>query len=511
MYKKSITLFLLKLLKIPLSILILSLTAKNFGVSLDNDVWLLSSTIIGIIGLAVWGPINEIFRAKFVAIKEINGEKIAIKYTKSLIFYMFIISMLLTTGIFIYPDLVAKIIAPGFDDISYQKLLRMISALAPILLFTQISLILSSVLNAFEVYYIPEIASLISQVVNIFIIIFFAPTLGIKTLVIALYVSVIILCIFLIQKIVRLGIPLFNTPIVFKFDGFKLFFVYSIPFFIPYLIGQLSGIFEKSIATSIGVGAVSTIDFARRIPDLLNAIIVSIVLTILVPTLTKVFINKDAETYNLEFLTSYRLGLFFLSIFIVFFINAAEPLSYFLYKSDSINTQQMNNIVLLSKLFSFSLIGVFSYIIFGMSMLSSNKAKLYVISGSVAQILSIIFNFLMVHWFEMSVFPLTFFFVHLIAAIYMFSNYPFGKKDICKETIRYYGLCILSTICSCFIYSLYDFSFGDDILMNLLVDIIYSLFLAFILIGFFGFFLKVPEISLLKKIIFSTLKKDIGR
>ena len=507
MYKKSIILFLLKLLKVPLAIFTLSLTAKYFGVSLDKDVWLISSMVIGMIGLAVWGPINETFRAKFVVIKESEGQKIAISYTKSLLFYMFIISCVIMIAIFIYPKLIAKIIAPGFNGLALENLVLMIRFLVPFFLLSQINFILSSILNAYEVYYVPEISSLFTQIINIFLIIFFSQSIGIQALVIALYISTIVLSIFLISKILRLNIPLFTSPIVFQLEGFKLFFIFALPFFLPYFIGQLNGIVEKAVATSIGVGTVSIIDFARRIPDLLNSILISIVLTILVPTLTKAFVNHDAITYNKEFLASYRLGLFGLIIFIVFFINGAEPISYLLYKSPSINVEQMNSIILLSKLFSVSLIGVFSYIILGMSMLSADKAKLYVISGSFAQILVIIANLIMVKWFGIKVFPLSFFLAHFLAAFYMLMHYPYDKLVICKDTIRYYFLGITSASFSYFIYSSYEISFGNNVMINQFVNIFYSLFLTIVLIFLFGYLLKITEINLLFHLVRSTLRK----
>ncbi|MEQ1105973.1 lipid II flippase MurJ [Acinetobacter ursingii] len=501
MYKKSIFLFLLKLLKIPLSILTLSLTAKYFGVSLDKDIWLIGSMFIAMVGLAVWGPINETFRAKFVTIKEKEGQEIAINYTKSLIFYMFIISFAMVILLFIFPNFLVSIIAPGFSPSALEKLSLMIRFLVPIFLFNQLNLIFSSILNAYEIYYVPEISSLSTQIINVFIIIFLAPDIGIQALVIALYISTIVLSGFLIHKIKKLNIPLFISPVIFKFRGFKVFFVFAFPFFLPYLIGQLNGIIEKAVATSLGVGAVSVIDFSRRIPDLLSSVLVSIVLTILVPTLTKAFANNNKNIYNLEFLASYRLGLFGLVLFIAFFINAGEPISYLLYKSSSINIEQMNSIALLGKLFSISLIGVFSYIIFGMSMLSSDKAKLYVISGSIAQILVILINVTMVQWFGIKVFPLSFFLAHFFAAFYMSMYYPYEKRLIYKESIRYYLLCILSTYFSYFIYSSFRLSFDGNIIVNLFIDIFYSFIIAFIVILFFGFILKINEIKLLIQLI----------
>ena len=40
--------------------------ANFFGVSKEKDVWLVAYTLIISIDLAIWGPLNDIFRTKFI-------------------------------------------------------------------------------------------------------------------------------------------------------------------------------------------------------------------------------------------------------------------------------------------------------------------------------------------------------------------------------------------------------------------------------------------------------------
>ena len=70
MHKNVIFLMILKLIRLPLSIIYLTLIAKKFGVTTSYDIWILASSAIGVLTLAVWGPINDVFRAKFNIIRE---------------------------------------------------------------------------------------------------------------------------------------------------------------------------------------------------------------------------------------------------------------------------------------------------------------------------------------------------------------------------------------------------------------------------------------------------------
>ncbi len=72
---KKITsyLFVLRLFRMSLSMISLILSAKFFGVSMEKDMWVLVTTFLLTVGTAIWGPINETFRAKFVFIRARGG------------------------------------------------------------------------------------------------------------------------------------------------------------------------------------------------------------------------------------------------------------------------------------------------------------------------------------------------------------------------------------------------------------------------------------------------------
>lgn len=506
MQKKSLIFFLLKLLKIPLTIITLSITAKYFGVSIEKDIWLIGLAGIIMIDTAIWGPINETFRAKFIMLKEDEGEYKAINNAKSLIFYIFLFSVILLIFLESFPKIPAQIFAPGFNLVEQKKLQNMIQFLAPFLLINQFNLISTAILNAYDVFYIPEISSLITQLINIVLIYFLGNIIGVYSLAIALYISSFILLISLIIILNKKCPNIFPKKIP-GFIGFKFFFIFAMPFFIPYFIGQINGFIERALATKIGFGAISILDFSKKIPDMLSFIMTTIILTMLVPTLTKSFIKHDKINFEKDFQKTYQLGLlgiiFFCSIFIT---EVGENIIKILYESNEISITKMNTIIFLSKIFSIAIIAVYSYIIFGMCLLSINKSKIYALWGTIAQVIVIAMNILLVDYLGIIIFPISFFLAHYISALFMFRYYPYDKTKIALITIKYYFFGIITITLSYYCIKFLHYSYTENITMKL-IYISSSVSLTIIIFYILGIFFNLNEIKSFNTIINKLYKK----
>ena len=71
--KTTLYLFILRLVRMVITVVTVTFSAKYFGVSMEKDMWVLTLTLITTITSAVWGPLNEVFRTKFVFIREQEG------------------------------------------------------------------------------------------------------------------------------------------------------------------------------------------------------------------------------------------------------------------------------------------------------------------------------------------------------------------------------------------------------------------------------------------------------
>ena len=126
----------------------------------------------------------------------------------------------------------------------------------------------------------PEIAAFITQLITIAILFIAVKYLGIYSLVVSTYVGLLVLLGLLVLFISKKKINLLQLSKP-SFKDFQLFFIYALPLFLPYLVGQVNIIYEKQLLSFLPTGAVSVLDFGKNFPDMLSGIMNSVIFTIL--------------------------------------------------------------------------------------------------------------------------------------------------------------------------------------------------------------------------------------
>jgi peptidoglycan biosynthesis protein MviN/MurJ (putative lipid II flippase) len=390
------------------------------------------------LNLALWGPINETFRTKFIFLKEKFGEETAIQKTTSLISFSFIISAVLCALIMCFPEPLVKIIAPGYYDSHLPELVFMIRIVTPSLLINQTIQLTTGILNSYQSFYMPEIAGLLSGFLNIVLLYVLAPVFDIYALAFSYYVSLFVLFIMIMFQIKRLKLSI-KSEYFFKGNIRDVwpFISFALPFFLPYFAGQLNAIGEKSIANLLGSGTVSIVDYSRKFTDIPINALSSVLATMLLPVLTTSFTAQDQIRFQTEFKKVLQLGLIISTLVIGIFVINGPSIVSLLYGSNRISEDQKMLIGQLVQLYSLSAFSIFLYIIFGITLIASNRGKQFAFFGMWAQILMLAVNFFLYSSMNVFVFPVSLFIAHLLAAACMYVKLPFGHKEILLCVLRY--------------------------------------------------------------------------
>lgn len=487
--KTSVILFLFKIIKIPISLYSYTLIAHLFGVSLEKDQWLLAYSIIIIIDLAIWGPINEVFRVKFITVKEKDGESTALKQVQSLLFYIFVFSVAIVFFIMLKPEIISSLLAPEYTTEQLIGLNSMIKVVAPILIINQATLIGVSILNAYNIFYVTEIASSVSQVLGILILLLTSDILGIYSLVLSTVLGLVVLLVFVIANIKRLKIDLFSL-FVPRISDFLPYFVFALPLFVPYFIGQINNLVEKRLISNQGVGAVSIIDFAKKFPDMFSAVISSVLITVLIPVLAKAYVQGDSSAFSKNFSQIFSIGVLGLSFVVVFMVFGSEDLMCFFYGNSDISANDLERIANLNILYSFSMVGVFLYTIFSLCLLSIGKNKRSAFTGAFTQVIVILINILLVSQFGITIFPLSILIAHIASGIYMFIYYPYSKKNL----LLIFGKILLTGIMAYFALSFFKPSILEFWSNQIVLFRLFFLFgLQSLLFFLIGYAVKIEE------------------
>ncbi len=432
-----------------LSVFGLSLAARYFGISLERDVWLLALNFIVVAEAMVWGPVNETFRAKFVILKEELGEQAVLNKTKSLLLLTAMLSAVLVGMVMLLRVPIAKLLAPGFEGEQLQFLSLMLLVLTPSLLFNQFSHIGISVLNAYESYFLPEITSSVAALVNIASLLFLAPYIGVFSLLVAYYFGLILMLILVIRQLRRKKIAIFSGFNQTRMSDFMPFFLYALPFFVPYFFVQLNLVIEKSLGNLLGEGTVSVMDYSRKFIDIPMQVMSSVMLTLLVPILSSRFAKKDRTGFLQEFRQVFQLGLLVVAFIIAFFSTSArELITLILYHGDLITPDAVTLISELSVYYAWSSLVIFTYLIFGLALLSANQGWIYAVLGVIPQLLMIALNFLFYREWGVYVFPISLLLSHILSAVIMFLKFPGDNRRLIMPAIRYMGILVLLVLLS---------------------------------------------------------------
>lgn len=430
-----------------MSVVGLSLAAKFFGISLERDVWLLALNFIVVAEAMVWGPINETFRAKFVVLKEQLGERAVLDKTKSLLLLTALLSLVLVAVVMLFRTSIAQVLAPGFDDQQIRFLALMLLVLTPSLLFNQLSLIGISVLNAYESYFLPEITSSIAALVNIIALLLLAPYMGIFSLLVAYYFGLILMLVLVIRQLRKKRVGIFTGFGNIRMGDFMPFFLYALPFFVPYFFVQLNLVIEKSLGNLLGEGTVSVMDYARKFIDIPMQVMSSVMLTLLVPVLSSRFAKHDRPGFLLEFRQVLQLGLLVVAFIIAFFSTSAQPLiTAILHHGELITSDAVALISDLSVYYAWSSLAVFTYLIFGLALLSANKGWIYAVLGVIPQLLMIGMNVVFYRDWGVYVFPISLLVSHIPSALVMFVKFPGDSRRLVLPIVRYLCMLVLLVI-----------------------------------------------------------------
>ena len=483
-------------MRLAIAILNLSFSAKYFGVSIERDVWLLAFNAIIILDIAIWAPLNDTFRAKFLQVKQDQGEAAALDQTKSLLLVIGVITMLVVLLIELFPNIIGQAIAPDYNEKQQDALILMIRLLAPSFLINQFTKILISILNTYSSFIIPEIVGLFTQILTLLCIIILAPTIGISALAWSYYGGLIVLAVLLFYQIDKFKINLFRGFLYADVKKSFPFFLFSLPFFIPHFSSQINQVIEKSLASSF-IGAVSILDYSRKFSDIPIDVLIGIFGSMMVPVLTLRFTQKDEKGFVEEFRKIFQFGFLVVTIVIATLTACPRAIVDFLYHKGNISEASLQEIALLTMYYSWAGFAIFLYHSFGLSLLSSSRGKLFAIYGTMAQLIMIGINIAFFKRLSVYTFPLSLGLSHFIAAGIMACYFPVRDKRLIVTTVKY-TLMMLVITGLLLLTNLYLLPFENAVLI-----IVFNMFVLLFLLVSIVFVAKLEErdlfVSYIKK------------
>lgn len=488
-----------QVLKGCLSLYMVTLSASFFGAGVYRDAWVIGWAAQVFMFKLLFGPVNEILRAKFIHLQAEQGEAYAVQSISLLILAFSLVAIAVVGITILFSDPITTFFAPGYVLSADREIIaQMIRLLMPTLFLSELITILTSLLNAYKTYFVPELFSICSLLINIFLLLCLAPSLGIYTLVIANYMSAILLVVVLCYFLFRKGIKLkFKS---FRFRMVQPYLLFALPFYISYTAGQFNGWAERALSTILGVGNTSVLDYARKFIDLPLTVIITITMSVMTPVLAAIWANEaHSSNYRKEFIVFIRIGLLIICPVVVLFIVCPQDIVHFFLLRGSFAHEWLMPASRTLFWFGLGLPGATLYTMSGQALIVQKKPALYAGLGVAAQLIPMLLNFLFYKQYGLPFFAVSWSITQYVVALVMF----YFTETFERSSIRSYlqlATLMAITIFSCFTLHWLIASFSDWQI------ILWIGFSCFVIVVLLLYLLKMEEFTVLKR----TILKLVG-
>ncbi|MEG1989870.1 MAG: murein biosynthesis integral membrane protein MurJ [Clostridia bacterium] len=369
------------------------LLAQKFGASYITDSFILSLAIPTVLITTLASAILTNYIPIYSEIEKESKEK-AYKFNGILIAVIMLLATIIVVLFFIFTKPIVSVFAAGFNEIAFKYLID----LSRITIFNVYFILLSYILQGYLEYKEKFIGtSLFGILLNIGMIcgIIFSTSENYKMLgygvVIGYILSFVVLIILSFNNKFKVTFT-FNI----KDEYLKKLVILTLPIILNDAVWQINGLVDKSVASTLGPGYISAINYSHYIVDMVGTIFATSIATVFFPMLVK-FINKKLiETVRIKIRLVLKNIIFVTMPFTFLIFIFSEPIVKVLLFRGAFDERNLEITSIAVSLYSLSLVFVCLKTVLFKIFYAFQDTKNPTISAVIAIILNIILTLILV-------------------------------------------------------------------------------------------------------------------
>lgn len=278
-----------------------SVIAWAFGANAKTDIFFAADGYTSMFGQMMMQSIGPTVLTHYVSEDHISKEKAEDLIRASLLFFPLLGTIIAAISILLSAQ-ISSMIGISYDPLQRKELQFFLIALCPVIIFTSLTGVIQGYLDANNRFVPAKLCSLFFSVSIIIFVLLFHNKLGVKSLLYGFLAGYILHTIYMCMCINRKIRWKFVNP--FRIDGFMQMLRKFLPLMIGTSIVDLGHLLDRVVASSLVMGSVSVLYFGQVISsDLVNAVIVTSMGTVLLPLLTKKVVSCNNSKEIAEILS----------------------------------------------------------------------------------------------------------------------------------------------------------------------------------------------------------------
>lgn len=487
--------------------------ANFYGTGQYADVFLLTLNIPGLIIAVVGSAIATTYIPLYFEAKEKKGDKEALKFTNNILNICAVITVLIAILGLIFTEQFVRVFAGGFEGEKFQLAVEFTKIMISGVLFLGVSKIFSSYLQVNDNFVIPGLIGIPYNIIIIAAIIISTKT-NILILAFGALVAMASQLLFQIPYAYKKSFK-YKPYIKLKDDTIKDMIKLVLPMLVGVAIGQLNTFVDRALATTLSDGKLSALNYANKLNDFVMALFVTSVVTVIYPKLAKMSNSENNNGFvNTIVKSSNAITLVVLPI-AVGAIVLAEPIVKILFQRGQFDAHSTAMTAMALRFYALGLLAMGMRDILYRVFYSMSDTKTPMINGSIALIINIILNILLIKKLDYIGLALSTSVSSIITIILLFISLNkkvgyFGGDKIIKTGLKSLISSIIMGIVAFFVFNSLSANIGTSMIKDIL-SVSAGVLAGAITYGILIMILKVEELDLIFDMINKGKNKLIKR
>ena len=373
------------------------LMAQQFGSNMQTDAFMtaLSGTVI-FTSLSL-----TLTNGLIILYNKLKGdEEEKLRVVNNVLNVVMIASVAVTVLCYFASPLIIKILSKGFMGEQFDLAVLLFRIGLPSILMYNVAGTFRGYLNSHGSFVEYGIIQYTLNLTVIFYFVFFADKYGIKGLMVAQMIGVFTQLIVQLPFLKRTKYK-YQLAIDFKDENVKSLFYIMLPIFMGVALSDINVIVDKTMASELAAGSITSLEYGSRINNMFLAIIVAPITRVLLPNMSSAYNDDRQEDFNKYYSAASTFLYMFALPATVYLMMLSEPVISLLFGRGEFGARAVSMSATAMMFYSLGLAAEGGGLICSKAFYSINDTKTPLYYSLLNIVLNIIFNFLFVGRFAL--------------------------------------------------------------------------------------------------------------
>lgn len=476
--------------------------ASRFGSGVETDTYFVAMTatvlIVGTIGAALKTTLIPIFSE----VEGKYGRRGKLKFLNNIFNIVFLISLAIIVVGYIFSPLTIRILAKDFVGEQFNLAVTLNRIGLPIAMFLGLTHVFTGLLDSSEIFGPSAISGLPYNFVFLIYLFLVGKNANIYTLMVVTVIASSTQFLILIPAVRHMGYR-YRFKINLRDRYLRKGMYLVMPVLIGSAVQQINIVIDRTLASGLENGSISALTYSSRINDMVIAVFIMAITTVVFPKLSRAFANQDSENANKILGQGINIILIITVPATIGLLLLAEPLVHLFFERGSFLARDTYMTSLALKYYSLGLVGFSLRLMLNKVYYSFQDTTTPMINGIIAVGVNLVFNLILIKSMAHSGLALATSISATVSTIFLFLSLrkKIGPIGITRYIISFFKTLAASLIMGIVVYLIY-FKLGALVSSAKIVQM--AMLLLSVAVGMLVYFVlcvvfKVDELKLIVK------------